>query len=109
MVSEIEEFKKSKATTLEQFRAALDKKAVDSKKSLKEMEGKKVVESKVVKLVLWKKTDEAKKKFEKLEKSKECKVKKEKMTVSLLSESKKELESHSSLARIEACNQKSRS
>ena len=54
---------------------------------------------------LWKKTDEAKKKFEKLEKSKECKVKKEKMTeekmglVSLLSESKKDLESHSSLAR----------
>jgi hypothetical protein len=44
------------------------------------MEGKKVVESKVVKLDLWKKTDEAKKKFEKLEKSKECKVKKEKMT-----------------------------
>ena len=41
----------------------------------------------------------AKKKFEKLEKSKECKVKKEKMTVSLLSESKKELESHISLAR----------
>jgi hypothetical protein len=57
VVSEIEEFKKSKATTLEQFRAALDKKAVDSKKSLKEMEGKKVVESKVVKLDLWKKTD----------------------------------------------------
>ena len=54
---------------------------------------------------MWKKTDEAKKKFEKLEKSKECKVKKEKMTeekmrlVSLLSESKKDLESHSSLAR----------
>ena len=44
----------------------MDKKAGDSKKSLKEMEGKKVVESKVVKLDLWKKTDEAKKKFEKL-------------------------------------------
>ena len=57
VVSEIEQLKKSKATTLEQFRAALDKKAVDSKKSLKEMEGKKVVESKVVKLDLWKKTD----------------------------------------------------
>ena len=54
---------------------------------------------------LWKKTDEAKKKFEKLERSKECNVKKEKMTeekmrlVSLLSESKKELESLSGLAR----------
>ena len=79
MVSEIEEFKKSKATTLEQFRAALDKKAVDRKKSLQEMEGKKVVESKVVKLDLWKKT-EGQEKFEKLEQSKECKVKKEKMT-----------------------------
>jgi hypothetical protein len=44
-------------TTVEQFRVALDKKAVDSKTSLKEMEGKKVVESKVVKLKLWKKTD----------------------------------------------------
>jgi hypothetical protein len=43
-------------------------------------EGKKVVEGKVEKLDLWKKTDKAKKKFEMLEKSKECKVKKEKMT-----------------------------
>jgi hypothetical protein len=56
-------------------------------------------------LDLWKKTDGAKKKFEKLEKPNECKVKKEKMTeekmrlVSLLSESKKELESLSGLAR----------
>jgi chromosome segregation ATPase len=56
-------------------------------------------------LDLWKKTDEAKKKFEKLEKSKECNVKEEKMTeekmrlFSLLSESKKELESLSGLAR----------
>ena len=64
--------KKSKATELEQFRAALDKKAVDSNKSLKEMEGKKVVESKFEKLELWKKIDKAKKKFEKLEKSQEC-------------------------------------
>ena len=39
--------KKSKATELEHFRAVLDKKAVDSKKSFKEMEGKKLVESKV--------------------------------------------------------------
>ena len=46
-VSEIEQLKKSKATVLEQVRAVLDKKAVDSKKSFKEMEGKKVVESKV--------------------------------------------------------------
>jgi hypothetical protein len=74
VISEIEQLKNSKATELEQFRAALDKKAVDSNKSLKEMEGKKVVESKV----------------EKLEKIR---------LVSLLSESKKELEYHSSLAR----------
>ena len=47
VVSEIEQLKKSKATVLEQVRAFLDKKAVDSKKSFKEMEGKKVVESKV--------------------------------------------------------------
>ena len=54
---------------------------------------------------MWKKTDEAKKKLEKLEKSKECKVKKEKMMEekarleSLLSESKKKLEALSNLAR----------
>ena len=47
---------------------------------------------------MWKETDKAKKKLEKLKKSKECKVKKEKMVEekarleSLLSESKKKLE-----------------
>jgi hypothetical protein len=49
-------------------------------RSRKWKEGKKVVEGKVEKLDLWKKEDKAKKKFEKLEKSKECKVKKEMMT-----------------------------
>ena len=54
---------------------------------------------------MWKETDKAKKKLEKLKKSKECKVKKEKMVEekarleSLLSESKKKLEALSNLAR----------
>ena len=78
---------KKKATDLEQYRAAVDKKVVDSNESLKEMEGHKEelnnavkeTANKAEKLDLWKKTDEAKKKVEKVEKSKEWKVQKEKM------------------------------
>ena len=78
---------KKKATDLEQYRADVDKKVVDSNESLKEMEGHKEelnnavkeTANKAEKLDLWKKTDEAKKKVEKVEKSKEWKVKKEKM------------------------------
>ena len=113
MERDVDQLKKKKATDLEQFRAAVDKKAVDSNETLKEMEGRKEelnnaikeIESKAGKLDLWKKTDEAKKKLEKVEKSKECKGKKEKMmeektqAESSLSESKKELETQSSLIR----------
>ena len=78
---------KKKATDLEQYRADVDKKVVDSNESLKEMEGHKEelnnavkeTANKAEKLDLWKKTDEAKKKVEKVEKSKEWKVQKEKM------------------------------
>ena len=84
---EIEKLKMRKKADLEEFRAASDKKAVDNKKDLEEMEEKKMdlkhsikeTESKTEKLDLLKKTKKAKNKLEKVEKSKDCKVKKEKM------------------------------